>query len=112
MINRGGVSLKTVAFAGNSRIEVKDVPAPDLQPGEVLIKVGASAICGSEMKRYRASDALAGNPGHEIVGEVVEGRNETGPAVGERVAVNIITGCGECATCRAGDRRFCDQQGY
>jgi 2-desacetyl-2-hydroxyethyl bacteriochlorophyllide A dehydrogenase len=104
--------LRTVTFAGNSRVQVMDVPAPNLQPGEVLIKVGASAICGSEMKRYRAPDPLPGNPGHEIVGEVVESRSDTGPAVGDRVAVNIITGCGECATCRAGDRRFCDQQGY
>ena len=104
--------MKTVTFAGDSRIEVKDVTAPDLQPGEVLVKVGASAICGSEMKRFRAPDPLSGNPGHEIVGEVVQRRSDTGPSVGDRVAVNIITGCGECATCRAGDRRFCDRQGY
>ena len=100
-----------VTFAGESRVSVQDVPAPDLEPGEVLVKVGASAICGSEMKRYRSPDALAGNPGHEMVGEVVDSRGSA-PRVGERVAVNIITGCGECATCRAGDRRFCAEQGY
>ena len=104
--------MQTVVFMGNSRVETRDVPSPEPGPGEVLIRVGASAICGSEMKRYRAPEPLHGNPGHEMVGEVIETRSENGPRVGERVAVNIITGCGECATCRAGDRRFCANQGY
>src|SRR5215213_11795945 len=104
--------MQQVKFAGNSQVGVQEAPVPEPRPGEVLIKVGASAICGSEMKRYRASDSLSGNPGHEMVGEVVESRSDVGPVVGDRVAVNIITGCGACATCRAGDRRFCEQQGY
>ena len=104
--------MKSVAFAGNSRVQLSDVPRPELRHDEVLVKVGASAICGSEMKRYRGPDALAGNAGHEMVGEVVESRNGSAPRVGDRVAVNIITGCGQCTTCRNGDRRFCAQQGY
>ena len=85
---------------------------PELRPGEVLVKVGASAICGSEMKSYRGPHAWAGNPGHEMVGEVVDSRGGAAPRVGDRVAVNIITGCGQCTNCRSGDRRFCAQQGY
>jgi threonine dehydrogenase-like Zn-dependent dehydrogenase len=104
--------VKRVAFAGNSRIQVDDVATPEPQAGEVLIKVGASAICGSEMKRVRHPDPWAGNSGHEMVGEVVENRDGAGPRVGDRVAVNIITGCGQCTTCRNGDRRFCAKQGY
>jgi 2-desacetyl-2-hydroxyethyl bacteriochlorophyllide A dehydrogenase len=104
--------MQTVVFTGNSRVAVRDAPQPGPGPGEVLIRVGASAICGSEMKRYYAPDPLQGNPGHEMVGEVVETRSDSGPRVGDRVAVNIITGCGACAACRAGDRRFCDRQGY
>jgi len=72
--------LKTVTFAGDSRVDVKDVPTPDLRPGEVPVKVGASAICGSEMKCYRVPDSLSGNRGHKMVGEVVERRSDTGPA--------------------------------
>ena len=68
-----------VMYAGDSRVDVKDVPTPNLRSGEVFVKVGASAICGSEMKRYRAPDPLAGNSGHEMVGEVVESRGDTGP---------------------------------
>jgi threonine dehydrogenase-like Zn-dependent dehydrogenase len=47
-----------------------------------------------------------------MVGEVVDRRGAPTPRVGDRVAVNIITGCGDCPTCRAGDRRFCADQGY
>ena len=97
-----GKRMQTVVFMGNSRVETHDAGCPEPAPGEVLIRVGASAICGSEMKRYRAPDPLRGNPGHEMVGEVVETRSDTGPRVGDRVAVNIITGCGQCAACRAG----------
>lgn len=104
--------MQRIVFAGDSRVDVREAPTPQPNVGEVLIRVGASAICGSEMKRYRAPDALPGNPGHEMVGEVVESRGDNGPAVGQRVAVNIITGCGDCAACRAGDRRFCTDQGY
>lgn len=104
--------MKTVTFTGNSSVAVDDVAVPGLRPGEVLVKVGASAICGSEMKSYRSPDARTGNPGHEMVGEVVDSGDVASPRVGDRVAVNIITGCGECTPCRNGDRRFCDQQGY
>ena len=104
--------MKAVTFAGNSRVNVRDVAMPTPKPGEVLVKVAASAICGSEMKSYRQSEPLAGNPGHEMVGVVEENRGGNGVAVGDRVAVNIITGCGHCPTCRNGDRRFCAEQGY
>jgi len=104
--------MKLVTFAGNSRVQVEDAPIPEPGPGEVLVKIGASAICGSEMKSYRYGEPWAGNPGHEMVGEVVETRAENGPRTGERVAINIITGCGQCAACQRGDRRFCPDQGY
>jgi 2-desacetyl-2-hydroxyethyl bacteriochlorophyllide A dehydrogenase len=104
--------MKTVIFAGNSKIEVRDLPIPEPKSGEILLKVGASAICGSEMKTFRSPEGHPTNTGHEFVGTVVANPNDHGPRVGDRIAANIITGCGECDYCRAGDRRFCDQQGY
>ena len=104
--------MKTVTFAGDSRVEVKDVPAPDLQPGEVLVKVGASAICGSEMKSYRAPDPLAGNPGHEMVGEVVESRSDTGPRRRRPRCREHHHRLRRMRDLPRGDRRFCAQQGY
>lgn len=104
--------MQRVVFAGNSTVDIDDVPTPEPGPGEVLVKVTASAICGSEMKRYHSPEAMPGNPGHEIVGEVVASRASTTPRVGDRVALNIITGCGHCVACLSGDRRFCAAQGY
>ncbi len=104
--------MLAVTFPGNSRVEVKDLPIPVLKPGEVLLKVGASAICGSEMKNYRSPEGLAFVPGHEMVGTVVENPNDFGPKAGSRVAINIISGCGHCTYCLKGDRRFCKEQGF
>lgn len=104
--------MQIVTFAGNARVEVRDLPRLDLESNELLIAVAASAICGSEMKRYRAAEGMAGNPGHEMVGTVVENPGGQGPRIGDRVAVNIISGCGQCTTCLSGDRRFCAEQGY
>lgn len=104
--------MQRVNFAGNGHVDVVDVPAPEAGPRQVLVKVGASAICGSEMKSYRGPEALPSNPGHEIVGTVVDNPGGQGPGVGDRVAINIITGCGHCTSCRSGDRRFCAEQGY
>lgn len=104
--------MQRVVFDGNSRVRLDEVPVPEAGPGQVLIEVGASAICGSEMKSYRGPNPLPANPGHEIVGTVVDNPGGDGPRVGDRVAVNIITGCGRCTACRSGDRRFCAEQGY
>jgi threonine dehydrogenase-like Zn-dependent dehydrogenase len=104
--------MQTVVFEGHSRVAVRDMPVPEAGPGQVLVRVGASAICGSEMKRYRGPDPLPSNPGHEMVGTVVDNPGGQGPRPGDRVAVNIITGCGRCTACRSGDRRFCAEQGY
>jgi threonine dehydrogenase-like Zn-dependent dehydrogenase len=52
------------------------------------------------------------NPGHELAGTIVETNDAGTVKAGDRVAINIITGCGKCTTCRQGDRRFCNQQGY
>lgn len=104
--------MRTVIFAGNSEIDVRDLPIPEPKPGEVLLKVEASAICGSEMSTFRSPEGHPTNTGHEFVGTVVANANGVGPRVGDRIAANIITGCGACDSCRAGDRRFCDQQGY
>jgi threonine dehydrogenase-like Zn-dependent dehydrogenase len=109
--------MLAVQFLGNSKVEVKEMPTPSLQPGEVLLKIEASAICGSEMGAFRSPPSqdtpkTLFNPGHELVGTIVETNDAGTVKVSDRVAINIITGCGKCTTCRQGDRRFCNQQGY
>src|SRR5512133_3475789 len=101
--------MLSVKFVGNAQATVVDRPMPQPGPGEVLLKVGASAICGSEMRTYRAPEPRADIPGHEMAGTVVENANPFGPRVGDRVGVYANTGCGKCFYCLKGDRRLCPE---
>jgi threonine dehydrogenase-like Zn-dependent dehydrogenase len=112
--------MKTVRFLGNAKVDVIEVADPRPSPGDVVLKVRVSALCGSEMSAYRQASEPDGrqsnegryNSGHELVGEIVDHNGNSHLKSGHRVAINIITGCGICNQCRSGDRRFCAQQGY
>jgi threonine dehydrogenase-like Zn-dependent dehydrogenase len=100
---------------GGRRVEFRQVPVPIPGHGQVLLRVRASTICGSDLRAiYR--EHLGHGPeayqgvigGHEPAGEVVE----VGPGVdtlndGDRVAVYHISGCGTCADCRMGYQISC-----
>jgi threonine dehydrogenase-like Zn-dependent dehydrogenase len=103
-------TMTGVFLPGQRRVELRDVPVPEPGPGQVLVRMRASAICGSDLRAiYR--EHLGTGPeayrgvvaGHEPAGEVVE----AGPgcrrfAAGDRVAVYHIAGCGLCEECRLG----------
>ena len=79
---------------------------------DVLIKVEAAGICGSDMHRYRAnpSSPVVGNRvfGHELAGTVVQiGANVTDLKVGDRVGVEPLVTCGVCRFCRCGEYQIC-----
>ena len=97
---------------GDLRIETTDLPAPG--PGEVLVRVGAGGICGSDLHyfldggfgtvRVRQPIIL----GHEVAGTVEAlGADVGGLRLGERVAINPSHPCGECFYCRRGDAQHC-----
>lgn len=101
--------MQIVWQTGPERVEVEDRPVPHPGEGEVLIRVVASALCGSELKGYR-SDHHGRNGGHEAVGEVVElGPGCSHLRVGDRVGVSAVQGCGRCAYCAAGQYTYCEQ---
>jgi threonine dehydrogenase-like Zn-dependent dehydrogenase len=92
---------------GTRDVELRQVPVPVPGPGQVLLRMRASTICGSDLRAiYRGH--VGPEPywgviaGHEPCGEVVD----TGPGVrlrpGDRVVVYHIVGCGQCRECRAG----------
>ena len=103
-------TMRGAYLPGGSRVEMRDVPVPAPGRGQVLIAMRASTICGSDLRAiYR--EHLGHGPesyqgvigGHEPSGEIVE----VGPgcerfAVGDRVALYHIAGCGACADCRSG----------
>ncbi|MFC0527146.1 zinc-dependent alcohol dehydrogenase family protein [Phytohabitans kaempferiae] len=100
---------------GGRRVELKQVPVPRPGHGQVLLRVRASTICGSDLRAiYR--EHLGHGPeayqgvigGHEPAGEVVEvGPGTDSPRPGDRVAVYHISGCGTCPDCRMGYQISC-----
>ena len=104
-----------VVYRGDRRCSLVEVPQPPLQPDEVLVRVKAAGICGSDLRWYRFTPqqlerysypAVFG--GHETAG-VVEALGESVRhlAVGQRVAVYHYMGCGTCYHCRSGDIHYC-----
>lgn len=92
-------------------LEEREIPVPVPERGEVVVKVVAAGICHSDV-HYRAGTSPAfPRPitlGHEVSGVV----SDTGDAVtrvrtGDRVCLHYLVGCGQCASCTAGNERFC-----
>jgi threonine dehydrogenase-like Zn-dependent dehydrogenase len=100
-------------LAGNSKVEVRQFPDPEPQPGEAVVRMAVSAICGSELHSYHSPNGSDGSiPGHEMAGEVVVVNGTRHISVGDRVVLQIMTGCGRCYYCSRGDFEHCDEMGY
>lgn len=87
-----------------------------LAPDEVLVKVRASAICGSDLHIARGLHPSAPLPvtiGHEFAGDVVAiGSEVTHAKVGQRVTVEPCIVCGKCDACRHGNYGYCEHISY
>ncbi len=114
--------MKGAVFLGNRRIEVRDFPDPTPGPGEVVIQMKASGLCGSDLKFYRsppgeAQKALGlgdqADPfiaGHEPCGVIAArgpGVSEREAPIGQRVMDHHYSGCGVCKHCRVGWSQLC-----
>jgi len=98
------------AFApAAGRLDLRDVAAPAPGPGEVLVRVRACGICGSDLHWYAGAGAPPRVcPGHEIAGAVAAlGAGVRGVRVDDAVAVEPAVVCGVCVACRAGLRQRC-----
>lgn len=103
--------MRAVRFEGGPEMAVADVPWPDPGPDDVVVRVSACGLCGSDVHFLEGMPTLAGLPmtlGHEASG-VIEtvGSAVTDWVPGDRVAVAIGEGCGSCRTCRAGWPEAC-----
>lgn len=101
--------MRGLKFLGNSKVEMADLPDPELGKGDMLVRVKASAICGSEVESYRPPGGIpwGGNPGHEVMGVVEDPNGSRRFHKGDRVGVATIQGCGECFWCLQGKQDFC-----
>jgi L-iditol 2-dehydrogenase len=93
--------MRAGVYRGSGQIVVEDVPVPEIFEGEVLIRVGACGICGTDLKKVRYG--LVRPPqilGHEIAGTVVKvGAGVQGWAVGDRASSFHHVPCGACFYC-------------
>ena len=101
--------FKAALFKGPGELEVREVSAPDLNPGEVLVRVRACGICGSDLNIFRRDPPIPKYwGGHEISGEIEEiGPGVEGLNAGERVSVAPLIPCGKCELCMAGLENIC-----
>ena len=101
--------MKVAMYYNNSDIRLEDIPIPKIGPGELLVKVKASGICGSDvMEWYRTSRAPL-VLGHEISGEIVDlGLGVEHYNKGDRVFVSHHVPCNTCRFCLSGRYTVCD----
>ncbi len=104
--------MKAVQIVKPNELRIIDMPKPEINEHDnVLVKIKASGICGSDVGIYHGTNAAATYPrviGHEIVGEIVEvGSNVKTRKVGERVIIDQVTACGHCYACRKSRPNVC-----
>ena len=100
--------MKSVVFLGNRQCEVREFPAPEPGDGEVLIRIKATGICGSDLHLYRTATGSDQIRGHETSGVIERvGANVIRLKPGDRVSVHHHMGCGKCAFCASGEVVAC-----
>ena len=89
-------------------LQVADVPVPEPRADEVLVRVRATGLCGTDLKVVAGALPSVQPPlipGHEVAGEVAAGAD--GLAEGQRIACYMYEPCGQCRTCRVGHTSVC-----
>jgi threonine dehydrogenase-like Zn-dependent dehydrogenase len=113
--------MRGVVFLGERKLELREFPDPTPGPGEVVVAIRASGMCGSDLHAYRAAGDAAGAlglgghggpviAGHEPCGVVAArgpGVAEADAPLGQRVMVHHYRGCGRCQHCRVGWSQLC-----
>src|SRR3984893_9176265 len=106
--------MKALLVSKYRQLEVAEVPMPTIGTGEVLIRVGACGICGSDVHGYDGSSGRRIPPivmGHEAAGRLAAvGAGVTGLAEGDRVTFDSTIYCGACGYCKRGEVNLCDHR--
>lgn len=103
-------TMRAAVFVGNGQIKLREVPRPEPGPGEALVKITLTTICGTDVHilkgEYPVKPGLV--VGHEPVGVVESvGPGVVGYEKGDRVIIGAITPCGQCRACLSGDGAQC-----
>ena len=101
--------MRVAKWYNNQDVRVEEMPVPKIGPGEMLVRVIASGICGSDVMEWYRLDRAPLVLGHEIAGEVVEvGEGIKQYKAGDRVAVAHHVPCNTCYYCLSGNPTVCD----
>lgn len=106
--------MKALVLNGDWDISVQDRPAPGASPGEVVVRVIATGICGSDFHGFSGENGRR-HPGqvmgHETVGRIDDiGDEVAGLSRGQLVTINPVMACGHCARCREGVDQWCENR--
>ncbi len=102
-------NMRVAVYYNNRDIRVEERALPTIGPGELLVRIRASGICGSDLMEWYRIKRAPLVLGHEVAGEVVDaGEGVTGFCVGDRVFASHHVPCGECRYCRGGHPSVCE----
>src|SRR5271157_2191638 len=106
--------MKALVLTAYNHLEIQDWPRPEFAADEVLLRVKACGICGSDVHGMDGSTGRRQPPiimGHEASGVIAEAGNAAnGWKRGDRVTFDSTIFCGECAFCRRGQINLCDNR--
>jgi L-iditol 2-dehydrogenase len=102
--------VKAAVFYGPGDIKIEDIPIPVVSEHEILVKVRAAAICGTDLRIYKGTKRIK-TPriiGHEFSGDIESiGSGVDDFSVGDRVTVYPVIACGKCYACMMGRSNIC-----
>jgi L-iditol 2-dehydrogenase len=101
--------MRVAMYYANRDVRLEERPRPRIGPGEMLVRVEASGICGSDLMEWYRRDKVPVVLGHEIAGVVAEvGAGVERFAVGDRVVATHHVPCNTCEHCRRGNHTVCE----
>src|SRR5206468_1661146 len=102
-------TMRAAMYYANDDVRIVDLPKPRIGPGEILVKVRSSGICGSDVMEWYRKPKAPLVLGHEIAAEVVRvGDSADSVKIGDRVFVSHHVPCGSCRYCLAGHETVCE----
>ena len=99
--------MKTAVYYNNNDIRIEEMPKPKINNGEILVKMRASGICGTDLMEWYRIKKAPRVLGHEMAGDIVESRSDKF-RVGQRVFVSHHVPCNECKYCLSGNHTACE----
>ena len=101
--------MRAAIYYGNDDLRIKEIDTPKISPGEVLMRVEASGICGSDIMEWYRIDRVPLVLGHEVAGVIVAvGAGVKDFKAGDRICAAHHVPCNECHFCESGHHTVCE----